>query len=78
MDDLVTCRLKEIRKTIGKLKFFTIMLDTITIFVLSTIFLILFGINILFAIIPSLIYLILKITLVLRVRDRKLIAVVGL
>lgn len=69
--DLITPRLEEIKRVISKLKLFTIVLDSIIVFILSSIFFVLFGIEIILAIIPSLIYLILKsISVVRDSRDR--------
>ena len=72
--DLITPRLEEVRKVVSKLKLFTIVLDSIIVFILSSIFFVLFGIEPVLAIIPSLIYFILRsISVVRDGRDRNVI-----
>ena len=72
--DLITPRLEEVRKVVSKLKLFTLALDSIIVFILSSIFFVLFGIEPVLAIIPSLIYFILRsISVVRDGRDRNVI-----
>lgn len=66
--DLITPRLREVRWLISKLKFFTIAVDSIIVFILSSILLLFLGFELILALLPSLIYFILR--LILMIRDR--------
>ena len=70
MKDLITPGLDEVRKAVNKLKLFTIALDSLIVFILSAIFLLLLGVEIILAVAPTLIYFILRLILV--VGDRKI------